>query len=241
MHVEGALSIEVWGHRSAGFSRSKPGWEVEQQQLAKARSLADRWSELTRKIELWVEIQELNEQGEYSPVEVTVKQDTCTGENVYNYACNMSKYCSIYLLLKNYYFCFLGGIYQLRQGQQRRIQVRVKPVQNSGTLPIICQSILNIAVGSVSVRNRLQIPLDSYQDEDLSILREKWSDALMRRRQYLDQQIQKLINKQGIEMSSRCKMYILYLIYKYFILLTFILFYIILPSTHFFSYFYIFL
>jgi len=91
----------------------------------------------------------------------------------------------------------LGGIYQLRQGQQRRIQVRVKPVQNSGTLPIICQSILNIAVGSVSVRNRLQIPLDSYQDEDLSILREKWSDALMRRRQYLDQQIQKLINKQG--------------------------------------------
>ncbi|XP_047368285.1 kinesin-like protein KIF13A isoform X7 [Vespa velutina] len=165
--AEGALSIEVWGHRSAGFSRSKPGWEVEQQQLAKARSLADRWSELTRKIELWVEIQELNEQGEYSPVEVVTKQDTWT-----------------------------GGIYQLRQGQQRRIQVRVKPVQNSGTLPIICQSILNIAVGSVSVRNRLQIPLDSYQDEDLSILREKWSDALMRRRQYLDQQIQKLINKQ---------------------------------------------
>ncbi|KAK2583279.1 hypothetical protein KPH14_009285 [Odynerus spinipes] len=165
--AEGALSIEVWGHRSAGFSRSKPGWEVEQQQLAKARSLADRWSELTRKIELWVEIQELNEQGEYSPVEVVTKQDTWT-----------------------------GGIYQLRQGQQRRIQVRVKPVQNSGTLPIICQSILSVAVGSVSARNRLQIPLDSYQDEDLSILREKWSDALMRRRQYLDQQIQKLINKQ---------------------------------------------
>ncbi|KAK0163260.1 hypothetical protein PV327_006961 [Microctonus hyperodae] len=165
---EGALSIEVWGHRSAGFSRSKPGWEVEQQQLAKARSLADRWSELTRKIELWIEIQELNEQGEYSPVEVVMKSDTWT-----------------------------GGIYQLRQGQQRRIQVRVKPVQNSGTLPIICQSILSIAVGSVSVRKRFQIPLDSYQDEDLSILREKWSDALMRRRQYLDQQIQKLINKQN--------------------------------------------
>ncbi|XP_033209116.1 kinesin-like protein KIF13A [Belonocnema kinseyi] len=164
--TEGALSIEVWGHRSAGFSRSKSGWEIEQKQLAKARSLADRWSELTRKIELWVEIQELNEQGEYSSVEVVVKPDTLT-----------------------------GGIYQLRQGQQRRIQVRVKPVQNSGTLPIICQSILSIAVGSVSGRNRIQIPLDSYQDEDLSILREKWSEALMRRRQYLDQQIQKLINK----------------------------------------------
>lgn len=80
----------------------------------------------------------------------------------------------------------------------------MKPVQNSGTLPIICQTILNVAVGSVSVRNRLQIPLDSYQDEDLSILREKWSDALMRRRQYLDQQIQKLINKQGMGKYARC-------------------------------------
>lgn len=69
--TEGALSIEVWGHRSAGFSRSIAGWEVEQQQLAQARSLVDRWSELTRKIELWVEIQELNDNGNYAPVEVS--------------------------------------------------------------------------------------------------------------------------------------------------------------------------
>ncbi|XP_044741310.1 kinesin-like protein KIF13A [Chrysoperla carnea] len=163
---EGALSIEVWGHRSAGFSRTKPGWEIEQQ-LAKARSLADRWSELTRKIELWVEIQELNEQGEYTPVEVCPKPDVLT-----------------------------GGVYQLRQGQQRRIQVRVKPVQNSGTLPIICSSIVNIAVGSVVIRSRLQKALDSYQEEDLTVLREKWSKALMRRRKYLDQQIKSLIDKQ---------------------------------------------
>lgn len=121
--AEGALSIEVWGHRSAGFSRLKPGWEVEQQQLAKARSLADRWSELTRKIELLVEIQELTEQGEYSSVEVVPKPDIPT-----------------------------GGVYQLRQGQQRRIQVRVRPVQNSGTLPIICQSVVSISIGSVCNR-----------------------------------------------------------------------------------------
>jgi len=80
-----------------------------------------RWSELTRKIELWVEIQELNDQGEYTPVEVSV-----TANNV-----------------------LTGGIYHLRQGQQRRIQISVKPVQNSGTLPIICDSITNIAVGSI--------------------------------------------------------------------------------------------
>ena len=164
--AEGALSIEVWGHRSVGFSRSK-GWEVEQQQ-AKARSLADRWAELSRKIEIWVELQELNDNGEYAPVEVVGCKDMLT-----------------------------GGVYQLRQGQQRRIQVRVKPVQNSGTLPIICQSIISIAIGSVTVRSRLQKPMDSYQEEDLSILREKWSEALGRRRKYLDQQIQKLINKEG--------------------------------------------
>ncbi|CRK92708.1 CLUMA_CG006254, isoform A [Clunio marinus] len=142
--AEGALSIEVWGHRSVGFSKSK-GWEVEQQQ-AKARSLADRWAELSRKIELWVEIQELNDNGEYIPVEVIESKEILT-----------------------------GGVYQLRQGQQRRIQVRVAPVQNSGTLPIICQSIISVLVGSVTVRSRLQKPMDSYQEEDLSILREKWN------------------------------------------------------------------
>lgn len=39
--ADGALSIEVWGHRSAGFGMSRTGWEVDQQ-LAKARSLVDR-------------------------------------------------------------------------------------------------------------------------------------------------------------------------------------------------------
>lgn len=163
--TEGALSIEVWGNRSAGFSKHKPGWEVEQQ-LATARSLVDRWSELTRKIELWVEIQELNEQGEYAPVEVTTKNEAAA-----------------------------GGVYQLRQGQQRRIQVRVKPVQNSGTLPIICQEIVKIEVGGVMVRSRLQKHLDSYQEEDLTVLREKWNEALLRRHQYLEQQIKKLLEK----------------------------------------------
>lgn len=164
--AEGALSIEVWGNRSTGFSKYKPGWEVEQQQLATARSLLDRWSELTRKIELWVEIQELNELGEYAPVEVTLRNDILT-----------------------------GGVFQLRQGQQRRIKVRVKPVQNSGTLPIICQQIVKMEIGCVVLRGRLQKGLDSYQDGDLKTLREKWTEALHKRRQYLNQQLEKLSEK----------------------------------------------
>lgn len=47
-------------------------------------------------------------------------------------------------------------------------------------------------------RSRLQKPLDSYQEDDLNRLRDKWSEALLRRRNYLDQQIKRLINKQGL-------------------------------------------
>ena len=38
-----------------------------------------RWREHTRHLELWVEIMELNEQGEYEPVEMQTKADVLTG------------------------------------------------------------------------------------------------------------------------------------------------------------------
>lgn len=37
------------------------------------------WSELTRKLEVWVEIHELNDQGEYMPVEVSPKPEVPSG------------------------------------------------------------------------------------------------------------------------------------------------------------------
>lgn len=46
-----------------------------------------------------------------------------------------------------------GGVYQVRQGQQRRLAVRVRPAHNSGTLPLVCQQIVSVEVGSVSVRS----------------------------------------------------------------------------------------
>ena len=39
--------------------------------------------------------------------------------------------------------------------------------------------------------------MDSYQDIDLDRLRGKWADALMRRRDYLDKELRKLIEKKG--------------------------------------------
>ncbi|XP_051262747.1 kinesin-like protein KIF13A isoform X6 [Dicentrarchus labrax] len=172
---DGALAIEVWGHRCAGNGRSL--WELDALE-AKTQTLRDRWNEVSRRIELWISIQELNEQGEYSSVELHPGKDIST-----------------------------GGVFQLRQGHSRRLQVCVKPVQNSGTLPLLVEAVLSVSIGCVSARStKLQRPLDSYQreveddvdsyqEEDLNCVRERWSEALIKRREYLDEQIKKIINK----------------------------------------------
>lgn len=50
------------------------------------------------------------------------------------------------------------------QGHSRRLQVCIKPVQNSGTLPLLVEAILSVSIGCVSARStKLQRPLDSYQ------------------------------------------------------------------------------
>ncbi|XP_030054570.1 kinesin-like protein KIF13B [Microcaecilia unicolor] len=173
---EGALAIEVYGHRQSDPRRSPALWDLGIIQ-AKTRSLRDRWSEVTRKVELWVQILELNENGEYCPVEVLPAKDVQT-----------------------------GGIFQLRQGQSRRILVEVKSVQDSGTLPLIEESISSVGVGCIKIRQaKLQKThkihqeedgdMDSYQDRDLERLRRKWLNVLTKRQEYLDQQLQKLVSR----------------------------------------------
>ncbi|XP_051826600.1 kinesin-like protein KIF13A isoform X3 [Antechinus flavipes] len=174
---EGALAIEVWGHRCSGNGSSI--WEVDSLH-AKTRTLQDRWNEVTRRIEMWISILELNEMGEYAAVELHQAKDVNT-----------------------------GGVFQLRQGHSRRVQVTVKPVQHSGTLPLMVEAILSVSIGCVTARStKLQRGLDSYQrddedgddmdsyqEEDLNFVRERWSDALIKRREYLDEQIKKVSNK----------------------------------------------
>lgn len=83
------------------------------------------------------------------------------------------------------------------QGHSRRILTQVKPISDSGTLPIICEAHSLVSIGGVCARSRLQKGLDSYQEEDLNILRVRWNDALDKRREYLDEQLQQIMNKQG--------------------------------------------
>ncbi|XP_061481800.1 kinesin-like protein KIF13B isoform X2 [Rhineura floridana] len=173
---DGALAIEVYGHKQSDPRKNPALWDLGIIQ-AKTRSLRDRWSEVTRKVELWVQILELNENGEYCPVEVIPAKDVHT-----------------------------GGIFQLRQGQSHRIQVEVKSVQESGTLPLMEESILSVGVGCVQIRH-FKSPksheshqeedddMDSYQDRDLERLRRKWLNVLTKRQEYLDKQLQKLVGK----------------------------------------------
>ncbi|XP_046878095.1 LOW QUALITY PROTEIN: kinesin-like protein KIF13B [Hypomesus transpacificus] len=168
---EGALAIEVFGHKQANHRRNLALWDLGVIQ-AKTRSLRERWSEVTRRLELWVQVMELSEAGEFTPVEVLPAKDVRT-----------------------------GGIFQLKQGQSRRVQVEVKAVQDSGTMPLITVSVLAVSIGNVQVRQASQSlqmeedEMDSYQEEDLERLKQQWLATLTKRQEYLDQHLQKIVSK----------------------------------------------
>ncbi|KAG8506306.1 Kinesin-like protein KIF13B [Galemys pyrenaicus] len=174
--LEGALAIEVYGHKVSDPRRNPAVWDLGIIQ-AKTRSLRDRWSEVSRKVEFWVQILEQNENGDYCPVEVVPARDVPT-----------------------------GGVFQLRQGQSRRVHVEVKSVQESGALPLIEEGILSVGIGCVRVRplrptraheafHEEEEDMDSYQDRDLERLRRKWLTALTKRQDYLDKQLHKSVSK----------------------------------------------
>ncbi|XP_035771964.1 kinesin-like protein KIF13B [Neolamprologus brichardi] len=76
--AEGAVAIEVYGHKQANHRRNLALWDLGVIQ-AKTRSLRERWSEVTRQLELWVKVMELNEAGEFTAVEVVPAKDVRTG------------------------------------------------------------------------------------------------------------------------------------------------------------------
>nr|XP_032815549.1 kinesin-like protein KIF13A isoform X2 [Petromyzon marinus] len=172
--TEEALSVDVWGHRlgASQIGHEVPQWEPTVLQ-EKTRSLQDRWSDVTRRVELWVQVQEVSEQGDYVPVEVRGDAHRST-----------------------------GGVFALRQGRSRRVLARVSPVQGSGNLPIVPESILSVSVGCIEARStkgagsqKDREDVDSYQEDGLLALRERWSEALSVRREYLDAEIQELVAK----------------------------------------------
>ena len=51
------------------------------------------------------------------------------------------------------------------------------------------------------MRNHNEEPLDSYQDIDLDQLHDKWGNALMHHRDYLDEELRKITEKKGESIS----------------------------------------
>uniref|UniRef100_A0A673GHJ0 Kinesin-like protein KIF13B n=1 Tax=Sinocyclocheilus rhinocerous TaxID=307959 RepID=A0A673GHJ0_9TELE len=161
--MEGAVAVEVYGHKQANPRRNLALWDLGVIQ-AKTRSL--RESEVSFPFYcVCVQILELNDAGEFVPVEVQLAKDVCT-----------------------------GGIFQLKQGQSRRVQVEARSVQDSGTMPLITESVLNVSIGNVEV-HLTRTDVDSYQEVDLERLRARWLTALTERQEYLDQRLQKLVGK----------------------------------------------
>ncbi|KAF1747585.1 hypothetical protein GCK72_024050 [Caenorhabditis remanei] len=158
-----ALSIEVWGHRICGHPEERVLDTDE-----KCKSLQNRWMEVTRRLEMWTEVRELNDNGEWTSVEVRSADDVAT-----------------------------GGIYQLKQGQQRRLVVGVNVAAPDG-LPISIDSITSVSIGAImAVKPNNSKSIDSYQEEDLDKIRKQWSHALKSRQFYLQHQLDTLSAKSG--------------------------------------------
>lgn len=118
---------------------------------------------MSRRIELWVSIQELNEQGEYASVELQPVKDVSTG-GIFQLRQVRGKQARLSELILDRLTDRKCPTCLCEQGHSRRLQVCVKPVQNSGTLPLLVEAVLSVSIGCVTARStKLQRPLDSYQ------------------------------------------------------------------------------
>ncbi len=93
---------------------------------------------LAKRLEVWVEIEELNEQGEYVPVAMRNKPEVIT-----------------------------GGVFKIRQGHSQKINVTVHTVPESGNGLLSTNNISSVSLGSIDLCSSNDRPLDSFQSYDL--------------------------------------------------------------------------
>lgn len=139
-----------------------------------------RWSEVTRRLELWIQILEINENGDFVPVEVVPARDVRTGgifqlrqvgiiPDTTRVGPVTAGGVDVLLFVLCSTSCLLNLCITPRhvQGQSRRIQVDVRSVQDSGTMPLISEILLAVSVGCVEIRNvtanQEGDEMDSYQ------------------------------------------------------------------------------
>lgn len=88
------------------------------------RKFGDRWIELYRRLEFWVCIEELNENGQYQKVDLKPSSSSYFNDIA------------------------TGGQFQLKHGQTRRVRVFVRTNKLSrgcrGSLPLICDKVQEV-------------------------------------------------------------------------------------------------
>lgn len=156
-----------------------------------ASRLAEEWLKVQRRIDFWVAIEELSEDGNFKKVAVVPTSDVKT-----------------------------GGIYQLCQGLNRRIRVLIRPNElnqkERGVLSLICSGVSEVSVGCVTryftdgengqnqfVKNRCTP--DSYQEVDLEMVRHNWCKAMDEWQAYLQSNLQALAKKREKDASDEAK------------------------------------
>lgn len=118
---------------------------------------------------MWVSIQELNEMGDYAAVELHQAKDVNTGgifqlRQVRCIFLHLEDRVNLAIVLCYALTLLLFLFWLHNQGHSRRVQVTVKAVQHSGTLPLMVEAILSVSIGCVTARStKLQRGLDSYQ------------------------------------------------------------------------------
>ena len=172
MHVYLKLYFIFFSYLSLSLSLSLSIFTEEDSK--RPRSLSERWNDVIKRLELWVEIMELNDQGEYVAVELQPKADIKSGGIFQirqvlgtNWLLHIVIIIIIIIIV---IVIIIINVLVLLQGQSRRVRVSVVQIPGSGNGPLVCESISSISVGSVYLRNRYDDSLDSYQEVDL----ERW-------------------------------------------------------------------
>ncbi|CAK9297174.1 unnamed protein product [Gordionus sp. m RMFG-2023] len=123
---------------------------------AKRKSLTQRWNEVKRKLQVWVRISELNDQGHFNDVKVIPESSSSSN---YNSASNSdTEDPNLLSTVKN----GTGGVYQLRQGRQRRVTIDINVATNNetssqsrktGQLPLMCETLQGPVLCGVVLRS----------------------------------------------------------------------------------------
>ncbi|CAF3499069.1 unnamed protein product [Rotaria socialis] len=165
---ESVVSIEVW-HQHNATPQSIDLTENAQldQNTNLVREITQQWKDVKRHIQFSVEIHELDSTGVWKPVPVNPEEEASS-----------------------------GGIYRLKQGQSKRVVVKLRLIPRPDPMPLVLHEIRSVEIGSISTR-KMQAPLqlDSYQDDHLQCLRDKWLNFIEKRKIYLESQINTLHQK----------------------------------------------